>query len=281
MNQVQSSQPIGIFDSGIGGLTVAHAITRLLPNESIVYFGDTAYLPYGDKSADIIQERALKICDFLIQKQCKLIVIACNSASAVAFDLISERYQDKIKIINVIDPIVNYVGEHHVDCTVGLIGTWCTINSNVYLDKLNALGCKIKLKSLATPLLAPMIEKGFCHDKVIQMAVDEYLSDESLSQVESLILGCTHYPIIKSAIEKFYHNLSFPRTRESSQKRVDILDSPGIVATMIKDFLIQSNLINSSQEKAMSFYVSDLQDHFAASAQQFFGSNILLEGCFL
>ena len=269
MNQVQSSQPIGIFDSGIGGLTIAHAITKLLPNESIVYFGDTAYLPYGDKSAAVIQERALKICDFLIQKQCKLIVIACNSASAVAFDLISERYQDKIKIINVIDPIVNYVGEHHVDCTVGLIGTWCTINSNVYLDKLNALGRKIKLKSLATPLLAPMIEKGFCHHKVIQMAVDEYLSDESLAQIESLILGCTHYPIIKSAIEKFYH------------KTVNVLDSPKIVSTMVKDFLIQNNLINSSQEKTMSFYVSDLQDHFASSTQQFFGANILLECCFL
>lgn len=259
------SQPIGIFDSGMGGLTVAHAITKVLPNENIVYFGDTAYLPYGDKTADVICERALKIADFLAQKQCKLIIIACNSASAVAFDVLQTKYADHLPIINVIDPVVDHIANHCTDKTTGLIGTHCTVNSNVYLKKLNKLNQSVQLKSLATPLLVPMIEQGK-HDQTI---ITKYLTNNVLANIELLILGCTHYPLIKDTIENFYAG------------KVDVLDSPKIVAAAIKEYLVQNNLLNSLQVSNKHFYVSNLNSHFVSSAQQFFGAEIVLENCLI
>jgi len=261
MNE-KTSRPIGIFDSGIGGLTVAHAITKILPQENIIYFGDTAYLPYGDKSPEVIQQRALKIADFLAGKNCKLIVIACNSASAVAFDLLQKKYEGNIPIANVIDPVIDYVAAHCLNKTVGLIGTRCTVNSNVYANKLNKNVC---VKSLATPLLVPMIEKNEQDQKII----NQYLKDSALSEINSLILGCTHYPLIKETIENFYVG------------KVEVLDSPQIVACAIKEYLEKNNLFNLSQAKNQQFYVSDLNDRFALSAQQFFGTKILLQHCLL
>lgn len=264
-NRSKTSQPIGIFDSGMGGLTVAHAITRVLPNENIIYFGDTAYLPYGDKLADIICDRALKIADFLAQKQCKLIVIACNSASAVAFDLLQAKYAKNIPVINVIDPVVSYISSHCGNKTVGLIGTHCTINSNVYLKKLNKLNQSMQLKSLATPLLVPMVESG----EQDQQIIARYLKDANLSDINTLILGCTHYPLIKNVIESFY------------AEKVAVLDSPQIVAAAVKEYLVQNNLLNLSQAVDKHFYVSALNDRFASLAQQFFGQKILLKNCIL
>jgi len=258
----KTSQPIGIFDSGIGGLTVAHAITKILPNENITYFGDTAYLPYGDKSPEVIQQRALKIADFLAQKNCKLIVIACNSASAAAFDLLQKKYENKIPVANVIDPVVDYVTQHCIGKTIGLIGTCCTVNSNAYANKLNKSIC---VKSLATPLLVPMIEKNEQDQKII----NQYLKDSALAEIDSLILGCTHYPLIKGLIEDFYAG------------KVEVLDSPQIVACAIKNYLETNNLLNLTQSKNQQFYVSDLNNRFASSAQQFFGAKILLEHCLL
>ncbi|MGD9152653.1 MAG: glutamate racemase [Gammaproteobacteria bacterium] len=263
MKKIKTPNPIGIFDSGMGGLTVAHAITKVLPNENIVYFGDTAYLPYGDKSADIICERALKIANFLAQKQCKLIIIACNSASAVAFDALQTKYARDIPVINVIDPVVDHIANHCADKTAGLIGTHCTVNSKVYLNKLNQLNRNIQLKSLATPLLVPMIEQG----EQNQAIITKYLTNNVLADIELLILGCTHYPLIKDVIEDFYAG------------KVHVLDSPKIVAASIKEYLIQNNLLNSLQVSNKHFYVSSLNSHFVSSAQQFFGAEIVLENC--
>lgn len=255
--------PIGIFDSGIGGLTIAHAVASILPNENIVYFGDTAYLPYGDKPADVIQQRALKIADFLAQKQCKLIIIACNSASAVAFDLLQHKYANSIPVLNVIDPVVNYIADNCGNKTAGLIGTRCTVNSNVYSNKLNQLNQNIQLKSLATPLLVPMIEQGEQDHRIIS----QYLSDSVLADIELLILGCTHYPLIKDAIENFYVD------------KVNILDSPKIVAVAIKEYLVRNNLLNSLQSSSKHFYVSNLNARFTSLAQQFFSKKVVLENC--
>src|SRR5688572_29790686 len=123
--------PIGVFDSGIGGLTVAQAITKVLPNERLIYFGDTAHLPYGAKSTAAIQAYAVKICDLLLKQQCKVILIACNSASAAAYELVKEYVGSKAKVLNVIDPTVQFIGENYVGKTIGLIGTKQTVNSNV------------------------------------------------------------------------------------------------------------------------------------------------------
>jgi glutamate racemase len=260
-----SSAPIGIFDSGIGGMTVASAVTRLLPNENTIYFGDTAHLPYGDKSTASIQAYSIKICNMLLQQNCKLILIACNSASAAACELVREYVGSKAKVLNVIDPVVDYIKEHYEGKTIGLIGTKQTVLSNVYKKKVDAINKNIHLKSLATPLLAPMIEEGFFDNNISESIIDSYLSDAALDGIEALILGCTHYPLIKSQISKYYEN------------DVEILDTSEIVAHSLRSWLEQHYLVNEKGTGKRQFYVSDYTLSFEQSTNIFFGHQIQLE----
>ena len=257
--------PIGIFDSGIGGLTVAHAITQILPHENLIYFGDTAHLPYGDKSTAAIQAYSVKICDLLIRQKCKVILIACNSASAAAYELVKEYVGSKAKVLNVIDPTVDYIGEHYAGKTIGLIGTKQTINSNVYKKKIDALDKEITLQSLATPLLAAMIEEGFFNNNISESVIGTYLSDPHLQNIEALILGCTHYPLIKKQIEAFYEG------------RVDVLDTSFLVAQHVKRFLQEHNLASESLAADHKFYVSDFTQSFEESTRIFFEKEVQLE----
>ena len=201
----KASDPIGIFDSGIGGLTVAKAVRNVLPDESIIYFGDTAHLPYGDKSTAAIQAYSIKICDIFLQRNCKVILIACNSASAAATDLVKEYVGKRAKVFNVIEPVVNYIRETYKQTTLGLIGTKQTVGSKVYETKIKDLENELILRSLATPLLVPMIEEGFLHGTISQDIINEYLKKPSLQKICALILGCTHYPLIKDQVGKFYN----------------------------------------------------------------------------
>ena len=260
-----SSAPIGIFDSGIGGMTVASAVTRLLPQENTIYFGDTAHLPYGDKSTAAIQAYSIKICNMLIQQNCKLILIACNSASAAAYELVKEYVGSKARVLNVIDPVVDYIKERYEGKTVGLIGTKQTVLSNVYKKKVDALDKNIHLRSLATPLLAPMIEEGFFDNNISESIIGSYLSDSSLSNIEALILGCTHYPLIKKQIQHFYGD------------QVEILDTSEIVANSLRALLEQHYLVNEKGEGKRQFYVSDYTLSFEQSTNIFFGKQIHLE----
>src|SRR5688572_28942509 len=183
------SSPIGIFDSGIGGLTVAHAIKKALPSEDMIYFGDTAHLPYGDKSEAAIQAYSIKIADILLKKGCKVIVIACNSASSAAYELLKEYVRRDTHIINVIDPMVAYVVDHYPSKNIGLIGTKRTVQSGIYHKKLSELGKNITLHSLATPLLAPMIEEGFFNNQISHEIIAQYLADPTLQNIDALILA--------------------------------------------------------------------------------------------
>lgn len=258
-------QPIGIFDSGIGGLTVAHALTSVLPEERIIYFGDTAHLPYGDKSTAAIQAYAIKICDLLIRQRCKVILIACNSASAAAYDLVREYVASKAKVLNVIDPIVAYIGEHYAQKTIGLIGTKQTVNSNVYRKKVEDLDRGITLRSVATPLLAPMIEEGFFNNSISESIISTYLSDPDLQGIEALILGCTHYPLIKKQIDAYYEG------------QVDVLDASRIVAERVKAFLQENQLDSPGETGENAFFVSDYTKSFEESTRIFFRKEVQLE----
>ena len=261
-----NNAPIGIFDSGIGGLTVAHAIKEELPNENFIYFGDTAHLPYGDKSTATIQAYAIKIADFFLQQKCKVIVIACNSASAAANDLLKEYVASRATIINVIEPMVGFVGKNLSGKKVGLIGTKQTVNSNIYSESVSAINSSIEVKSLATPLLVPMIEEGFLHNNIAHDIINKYLGDSAISGVDSLILGCTHYPLIKNELKEFYNN------------KVEILDSSIITAKFLRKFLDSTNKLNESDKEGESaFYVSDLTESFKHSAKLFFGEPVVLE----
>ncbi|RXK51029.1 glutamate racemase [Aquirufa rosea] len=260
-----NSAPIGIFDSGIGGLTLAHAITELIPQEPIIYFGDTAHLPYGDKSATAIQAYSVKICNFLLDKNCKLILIACNSASAAAYDLVKAYVGTKAVVVNVIDPVIQYLDQQWAGKTLGLIGTKQTVNSGIYAKKALALGKNIDVKSLATPLLAPMIEEGFFNNTISEQIIREYLEQDVLKNIDGLILACTHYPLIKSQIDQFY------------QGSIPVIDTSQIVANEIQTILTKNDLaIQKGQVGSRQFYVSDYTDSFEKSTQIFFGEAIKL-----
>jgi glutamate racemase len=260
-----SAHPIGIFDSGIGGLTVAHAVTQQLPQESIIYFGDTAHAPWGDKSTAAIQAYSIKICDMLLQQHCKVILMACNTASAAAYELVKEYIGQKAMVFNVIDPVINYLREHYHSKCIGLIGTHQTIQSNTYRKKIDALHTDLTLKALATPLLVPLIEEGFSEHKIMADILKNYLANPELEGIEALILGCTHYPLIKKSIEAFY------------QHKIPVIDSSKVVAKALKGFLEYHDLCNKTVDTNKRFFVSDYTEPFAACAKVFFQDEVLLE----
>lgn len=258
-----SNRPLGIFDSGVGGLTVARAVTDFLPNESIVYFGDTAHMPYGDKSTAAIQAYSIKICDILLQHDVKAILIACNSASAAAYDLVKEYVKGRAEVMNVIDPMVKYVGKNFKGHTVGLIGTKQTVSSGVYDKKIKHAGYNVRLKSLATPLLAPMVEEGFFDSEVSAGLIKAYLSHPELENIEALILACTHYPLLKKQIMSFYGG------------SIPVIDSSEITAQALKRFLDDHHLSASEEGHAKkNFFVSDYTSAFETTAKIFFREEV-------
>jgi glutamate racemase len=259
--RMKPENPIGIFDSGLGGLTVARAVRQHLPNESIIYFGDTLNAPWGDKSVAAIGQYVIKICRLLIQEHCKLILIACNTASSVAFDLV--RDYAGIPVLNVIDPVVDYLKQHHAQQSVGLIGTKQTIASEVYQKKLQGSG--IRLCALTTPLLAPLIEEGLVGHHIATEAINYYLSMPVLRDIQALVLGCTHYPLLKSQIRKFYRG------------DFSIIDSTDVLPKNLKNSLIAHDLLNRSQSAVTKFYVSDYTPMFAKLTRLFFSESVHLK----
>ncbi|MCS6975184.1 MAG: aspartate/glutamate racemase family protein, partial [Cyclobacteriaceae bacterium] len=222
------------------------------------------HLPYGDKSEAAIQAYSVKIADFLYRQGCKVIVIACNSASSAAYELLKE-YIRKIKIINVIDPMIEWVSEHYAGKQIGLIGTRRTIQSGVYARKLEETKRNITLHAVATPLLAPMIEEGFFNNRISHDIIAGYLSAPELRNIDALILGCTHYPLIKQEIASFYDG------------KTAVLDSSEIVARAVALYLQQHDLFNQQSPLPDRFMVSDYTEAFESSTRIFFGRQVKLE----
>ena len=290
--QLMKNNPIGIFDSGIGGLTVANAIKKVLPNEDFVYFGDTEHLPYGEKSKESILRFSKNIIRFLINKDCKAIVIACNSASSVMNDNLLRFANNKV-VFNVIDPAAklavelanNSKSSEGETLEVGVIGTKATIGSKIYTKKIEKFsynfncGCSDDLedtktissydvpniKSLATPLLAPMIEEGFINDEISKKIIQNYLSDPILKNIDMLILACTHYPLIYNKINEYYNGEKI------------IIDSSEIVAKHIESVLKKKNLLNNKVKTNHQFYVSNYTKSFEQSTRFFFKEGVKLE----
>ena len=246
-------------------MTVANAISSVLPDERIIYVGDTAHLPYGDKSPASIKHYAVKITDFLLQKKCKIVLIACNTASSVAYKTVEKHVGNKTIAINVIDPIVEFVVENFANTKVGVIGTKGTINSRIYAKKINKLKPRIKVVSLATPLLAPMVEEGFFNNNISKTIINSYLSKHAFRDIKTLILACTHYPLIKKEVEEYYNN------------QVNIIDSSEVVAQYVYNLLNAQNLLNKDARGKHCFYVSDYTESFERSTRFFFKNEIHLD----
>jgi len=257
-------RPIGIFDSGVGGLTVAHAIKQILPGETLVYFGDTAHLPYGDKSAESIRYYSRKITEFLLDHKSKVVLVACNSASASAFDSLKQEFHDRTILIDVIDPVVNYLSTRNFK-KIGVIGTKRTISSGTYDQKLHEKSPETTVISMATPLLVPMIEEGFIFDDISNAIIRTYLSNETLGGIEALILGCTHYPIIRNQISKFFNF------------NIEVIDSARIVSLILRETLEKNNLLNDTGRIHDQFFVSDYTSFFEKIARMFFEGEINLK----
>jgi len=263
--KLNKHQPIGVFDSGIGGLTVANAISKLLPNEKLIYFGDTAHLPYGDKSARAIKQYSYIISDFLIEKGCKAIVVACNSATSVSYPFLRELYKDDIHIFGVIRPVVRAVIQDDSIQKIGIIGTQATVQSGIYELLFKQEKPNLQTVSLATPLLAPMIEAGFASNQTIDGVLKYYLERDEFNGIDALILACTHYPLIKDKIATL-----LPPT-------VKIFDNTTFVAREVQLELERLYLLNDKNGGEHEFYVSDYTESFEQTTQIFYGKKINLE----
>lgn len=260
---MKAQLPIGIFDSGIGGLTVASALRQQLPHESIIYYGDTLHLPYGEKPPKSVKDYALGISNFLVDYPCKAIVIACNTASAVAYDVVKKAHPDT-PIFNVIDPVVEAI-DSAKQTIVGVIGTRTTIRSGVYDQKLHAKYPELEVHSMATPLLAHMIEEGFFQNQISETILHKYLASPALKKIDQLILGCTHYPLIEEEIRTYYGG------------RVSILNSAELVAKSVQRDLDSLGWSAQKHEHTDHFLVSEYTKSFEQSARFFFGERIHLE----
>ncbi len=248
--EVNKSAPVGVFDSGVGGLTVAREIMRHLPNENIVYFGDTARVPYGSKSRDNIIRFSRQIIRFLETKEVKAIVIACNTASALALDVVREEID--IPIIGVVEPGARAALEITQTNKIGVIGTEATIRSAMYEKIIQGLKPEASVVGKACPLFVPLVEEGFAKHDVTKEIIDYYLSPLMKTDIDSLILGCTHYPLLRS------------RIREYVGDKITLVNPAYETAMDLKSLLESKDMVNADEQEhgTYSFYVSDAADKF-------------------
>jgi glutamate racemase len=253
------SRPIGVFDSGLGGLTVVKSIKALLPSESIIYFGDTARVPYGNKSRELIKEYSSEITEFLVKKDSKMVVVACNTVSAMVLSTLKKN--NSIPILGVIAPGVAEAISITNNKYIGVIGTIATVNSEAYNTALKALDSNIETISQACPLFVPLAEEGWLEGDVVNMVVAHYLSPLKEKNIDTLILGCTHYPLLKNAIANQFN------------KTTVLIDSADAVARAVQKQLSDFDLLNNKDEKGSLFcFVTDIPMHFETVGQQFLGS---------
>lgn len=259
--KITKSNPIGIFDSGLGGLTVAKSIHNLMPSENIIYFGDTARVPYGSKSPETVIKFSVEIVNFLMSHQVKMIVVACNTSSAYAIETI-KKISD-VPVTGVIEPGVLNAVTITKNNKIGIIGTTATINSNIYSNKIRQKNPKLKVYSIACPLFVPVVEEGWIKKNLTSEIIKEYLKTLKTAKIDTLILGCTHYPLLKNKIMKFFDD------------DISIIDSGKVTAEYINKMLSEKNLLNDNEERGeLSFFVSDMPHKFSELGSNFFGNEI-------
>jgi len=258
---INKTSPIGIFDSGIGGLTVAKRIIAMLPNENIVYFGDTARVPYGTKSNETVVEYSYQDAQFLINKNVKLIIVACNTASSVAINKLKEKFS--IPIIGTIEPGTHLAIKSTKNGRVGVIGTNATISNKAYSNKLQSLEKNLEIIEKPCPLFVPIAEEGWLDHEATKLIAKEYLQDLKDFGVDTVILGCTHYPLLTGVIQ------------EVMGEGVTLIDSGMAAALEVEDYLTGRGVRNDSNQLGIhQFYVSDLPAKFKSVAERFLGTKV-------
>ena len=251
---------IGVFDSGIGGLTVLHQIIETLPKENTVYLGDTARAPYGTKSVETVLRYSFENSQFLVDKGVKIVVVACNTSTAIALGRLKENFA--IPVVGVIEPGVRRALKSTKNKKVGVIGTEATIQSGAYTRALKEADAKIEVYSRACPLFVPLVEEGWTDNAVVEMTVKAYLGSLKQSGIDTLILGCTHYPLLKKAIRKFMGNA------------VRLVDSAEETAKEVESALKKGALGRKTGKGTHSFFVTDAPDRFIKVGRRFLGEKV-------
>ncbi len=253
-----SHAPIGIFDSGVGGLTVVRKMRELLPNERLIYFGDTARVPYGTKSELTVRKYAAEDTALLLRYEPKLIVVACNTVSALALDVVEETAKG-IGVLGVIKAGAKLAIEKSVGKRVGVIGTQATIASYAYQRELHRLNKDVQVFAKACPLFVPLAEEGFAQHEATKLIAKEYLAELLDSHVDTLILGCTHYPLLK------------PTIREVVGKGIELVDSAEAIACEVRAYLAEHRLLSEAMPAMPRVLVSDMPQRFRTVAERFLG----------
>jgi glutamate racemase len=253
-------RPIGVFDSGIGGLTVLRALTESLPGEDFIYLGDTARLPYGTKSNEVILRYSRENSEFLLAKGIKMLVVACNTSSAVALVEISRR--TVIPVIGVIEPGATAAVKVTRNGKIGVIGTEATIASGAYTRAIQALRPRAEIYTRACPLLVPLVEEGWIGNDIAQRTVAFYLESLKQSGIDTLLLGCTHYPLLRGLFERVLG------------AGVTIVDSAGATAAVVRKRLMQLRLAHLRGNGSQSFFVTETPERFVRVGRHFIGDRV-------
>ncbi len=254
-------RPIGVFDSGIGGLTVLKEIMELLPGEDTIYFGDTARVPYGNKSAETVIRYALETAEFLLGKKIKLLVVACNTASSVSLPSLKARYD--VPILGVIEPGARRAAEITKTRRVGVIGTERTVKSNAYPLAINHLNPKIQVFSQSCPLFVPLVEEGLAGSEIALLAAKRYLKNIPAKKLDALVLGCTHYPLLKTVI------------RRAVGTGIFLVDSAKETAREVSRTLREMDLQGKNTGRGKhTFYVTDHPERFMNVGRRFLGKGL-------
>ena len=249
------NRPIGVFDSGIGGLTVVDALAKRLPEETIIYVGDTARVPYGNKSKNRIQQYAREITAWLSKEDCKIIIVACNTASALALKYLKSNFS--MPIIGVIESGVNKGIQMSQNNKIAVLGTPATIRSNAYVERINAVKPEVLVISQACSLFVPLAEEGWTEGEIPNQIADHYLADIKKGGIDTVILGCTHYPLLKKTISK------------SLGENVNLVDSSDAVVKTVISTLEKSRSFSFNQVGKVKCYVTDDPFSFNKIANRF------------
>lgn len=255
---MENNQSIGVFDSGIGGLTVVRALMERLPFENIIYFGDTARVPYGIKSVETINRYAAQITEFLLKKEVKMLIVACNTMAAVAMQTIKDI--STVPVLEVIDASARNAVAQTRAKAIGVVGTPATINSNAYARAIRLLDNKVKIFSQSCPLFVPLAEEGLLDHRATKLIACEYLKPLLAEKIDTLVLGCTHYPLLKPLLQKIVG------------RRVKLIDSAEAMAEIAADLIEKQKIGNQNdQEPDYVFFVSDVPYRFQAIGEKFLG----------
>jgi glutamate racemase len=259
--EVGLQRPIGIFDSGVGGLTVFHEVQRHLPQEDLIYFGDTARVPYGIKSAETVTRYAMEITTFLMRQEIKLLIVACNTASSVALLPVQSRFP--IPIVGVLEPGARAAVKYSIKRKIGVIGTESTIGSSAYLKAIHSLDSNVEVFTRPCPLFVPLAEEGWGEHPLAVAIVREYLEDLRTTGIDTLVLGCTHYPLLKSAIGAVMG------------EEVRLVDSATETAQEVEELLDSQGLLRRENvAPTRTYYVTDSPERFRKVGERFLGQTL-------